>query len=326
MANYIDEFITPQTKKRTYASEANYRNDLAYWNILSLLILKSLERYEYSGLPEGVDVRMLEMSLIMNGTALIGNDPVYGLMALRCSPDGNLNVNGYNVGGYGTGLNGYNRHFTFYMKGDEKLPTTTRTTAEPDAVMFIDNAMKYPFYWRLQEKAMQLADTQRSLDVIARMLKAPLIITTDKKTVPDIVNVLQKIDSNIPYIVGINALPYDTMKTLDTGVKPESLSVLYDYYCNLQAQADELIGINGNPEQNKKERMIVDEVNSNNERVSVLAKEGLKWRKWALDNFNAWTGSNATVQLKFDNPVNYDYNEDERKGETEDEGNNTNEN
>lgn len=314
MSKFIEEFATPQTKKHSYASEANYRNDLAYWNILSLLILKALERYEYEGLPDEVDVRMLELSMIMNGTALIGRDPVYGLMSLRCSPDGNLNVNGYNVGGYGTGLNGYNRHFNFYIKGDEKLPTTT-TKGEADAVMFMDNAMKYPFYWRLQEKAMQLADTQRSLDVIARMLKAPLIITADKKTVPDIVNVLQKIDTNIPYIVGLNALPYDTMKTLDTGVKPESLSVLYDYYCNLQSQADELIGINGNPEQNKKERMLVDEVNSNNMRTGVLAKEGLKWRKWALDNFNAWTGSHATVKLKFDNPINYDYTEIEKEGE-----------
>lgn len=313
--NYIDLF---EKKNLTYTKRAKKRNDEEYINTLMLLMLRTLNCFEWSGLPETCNARMLEMALIMNGTAILAKDN--GYLTLISTPDGSLNVYGDPVGAYGYGLNGYNKHFNLYVEGSDNLPVINKQGGNIDAVMCKDNELMYPFANYLRTAAARISDTQRSLDVVARMLKAPAIITCDEKEVQNIKKVLEQVDINTPYILGIGALPYDTLKTLDTGVSPESLKVLYDYLCNLNSQVSELIGINSNPENNKRERMLVDEINSNNENTSLKLDIRLKEREKFCERVNKCFGLNVSVKAnknataELDNNFTNNYNK-EKEGD-----------
>lgn len=320
--NYAELF---EKKNLTYTKRAKKRNDEEYVNTFMLLLLRTLNCFEWVGMPETCNARMLEMALIMNGTGIIAKTD-NGYMTLISTPDGSLNVYGDPVGAYGYGLNGYNKHFNLYVDGADDVPAINKQSGIIDAVMCKDNELMYPFANYLRVYASRIADTQRSLDVVARMLKAPAIITCDERDVQNVKKVLEQIDINTPYILGIGALPYDTLKTIDTGVSPESLKVLYDYLCNLNSQASELIGVNSNPEQNKRERMLVDEINVNNADTSLKLDIRLKERQAFCKRVNDAFGLNISVKAnaqneEFANNAKEPYNDDKEDEEINNERN-----
>lgn len=116
-------------------------------------------------------------------------------------------------------------------------------------------------------------------------------------------------------------MPYDTLKVLDTGIKAENLKVLYDYLTDLKGQMDELISINSNPSAEKRERLLVDEVNANNDSTAYTIDARLKQRQKDAEIANKFFGLNIEVTL------NEDYNEDVKKEEdfTNEEGRDDNE-
>lgn len=303
--NYITNFTNYLNGKLTRKQRAKLRDDEEFLNTYTGLMLQSINRFKWTGLPDTCNSRMLECALQLNGTAIIARvDGSY--LTLISTPDGSLNVYGEPVGAYGYGLNGYNKHFNLYVDGSENAPlTVNKQGGEIDAVMFKDNELYYPFANFLRLGAERLTDVQRSIDVVVRMLKAPALITAQEKDVQNIKSILEDFDINTPYILGIGGAPYDTMKVIDTGAKAENLKVLYDYLTDLQGQMNELLGINSNPSNNKRERLLVDEVNANNEATEYTINARLNQRKKDAEIASRFFGLNIEVDL------NNEYNEKE---------------
>lgn len=320
--NYITTCTDFINGKATRKQKAKLRNDIEFTNTYTGLMLKSINRFKWEGLPDTCNTRMLECALQLNGTALLAKVNG-GFLTLIATPDGSLNVYGEPVGAYGYGLNGFNQHFNLYVEGSENniVPALNAESGQIDAVLFKDNELYYPFANYLRIGAERLTDVQRSIDVLARMLKAPGIITAQQKDVQNIQQTLENIDINTPYILGLGGLPYDTLKVLDTGIKAENLKVLYDYLTDLKGQMDELISINSNPSAEKRERLLVDEVNANNDSTAYTIDARLKQRQKDAEIANKFFGLNIEVTL------NEDYNEDVKNEEdfTNEEGRDNNE-
>lgn len=319
MALYVDKLI-----KKSEKQKAKYENGVEYENTYIDLLLSSLDTFQWEGLPDTCNERMLELSLNVNGSALIAK--VNGsLLTLIASPDGSLNVYGDPVGAWGTGFNGFNQHFNLYVDGGVNTLPINTTDGEINAVLCLDNKLMYPFNNFLKQSAWRIADSQRSIDVIARMLKSPTMITCEEKYVETVKKILEDTSINTPFILGMGGLPYDTFQVLDTGANPESLKTLQDYRENLISQIREKMGISNNPEADKQERLLVDEVNVNNKQTELSVSARLKERQKFAERCNKFFGTNISVSCaNLENDEETDYNEKE-DGENDDR-NNTEEN
>lgn len=58
------------------------------------------------------------------------------------------------------------------------------------------------------------------------------------------------------------------------------------------------LGINNNSQEGKKERLVVDEINSNNQNINLNAQIGLLTRQEACKNFNEMYGTNISCEMR----------------------------
>jgi hypothetical protein len=105
--------------------------------------------------------------------------------------------------------------------------------------------------------------------------KSPIAVVSDKRALLD---ELEKLDFNVPYT-------------------PESYWYDFDKTFNLILT---MLGINNNFETNKKERMIVDEVNANNELVNLFTELRLYYRTKAVKEINEQFGLNMSIHMRHD--------------------------
>lgn len=312
-----------QIQKLTQRQKAKKKNVDEYNNTFADLLLATVEAFQWHDLPETCNERMLETALTFNGMAMIAE--IEGaLFTLIATPDGSLNLYGDPTGGYGYGLNGYNQHFNFYIEGADKYQDGTKPINEigtrPNAVFCKDNKYMYPFVNYLTSEAQRIADAQRSLDVIAHMLKSPTILNTDEKSVQNVKQVLNDLDNNTLYILGIGGLPYENLKAIDTGAKAENLEKLYDYREHLIGKIYEKIGVTSNPAFNKKERSLVDEIGANNLATTLTLEARLKERQIFCEKVNKFFGTNISVSSRYlDYIEDKEDNEDEEKEEEKNE-------
>lgn len=284
--------------------KSDYDNMITFQAELSGLINDALHRYKYSGLPDTAPQRLIEMNFLFRAWA--GLADVDGVkLALMFSPDGKLNINGDPAGAYGYGFNGFNKHFNVYIPGaDSDVMTKTAAgydyNVKPDAVIARANDLAYPEIFILVQAAERISDAMRTMDVIAQASKSPLIITCDDRQAEEVKRVLNAVDDNAYKIVGLGAMPFDTFKVFDTGAKPENLLTLWEYRENIINEAREKLGIISNPAAKKRERLIVDEVNANNQQTMINLDKGLEARQKFCENINKLWGLNVSVEINFD--------------------------
>lgn len=114
--------------------------------------------------------------------------------------------------------------------------------------------------------ALRIADVIRTADVRLINHKAPLILNMTEEQKASYKRYMSRVLGNEPYIS-----VYDSEFQKPVTATPNDVAwlndELYGYISLILTQFLNRHGINGNPETNKKSRLIVDEVNSNNEFV-----------------------------------------------------------
>lgn len=289
---------TDNLLKMTQRQKSKKKNNDELMNVKMRLILMRLKTFKWSGLPDTCNERMLELSLMQNGFGMFRNIDGH-IVNLIATPDGSLNIYGDPTGLWGYGLNGYNKHGLTYIEGGENLLPMNQQSGTVDTVMVKDNDLAFPFMSYVDAYAQRIADTQRSMDVVTSMLQSPCLITCTEEDRSKIIRVLTEIDEKCPWIVGINAAPYDSLKVLDTGAKPETLTTLKEYKDNLESEYAMLCGINSNPSIDKKERLIVPEVDANNDQTELCVVSALEERQKACRIANKFFGLNLSCEMRY---------------------------
>lgn len=293
--DYLDTWLKGQ--KLTKRQRATLHNDLEFRNTLNSLLLMTLSCFTYEHTPETFNPRMFEMSNITGGSAILAKLDNGAYVTLKAAPDGSLNLYGDVVGAYGYGMNGFNKHFNLFIPGEKKIYTIGKQDGPVNAILCKDSELMYPFINYIISSALRIADTKRSIDVLAYRLKSPNIITCDENRVKDVEAILNNIDDNVTDIVGIGTLPYDKLDSIDTGANPASMAALYDHLSNLESEIMEKIGIYSNPSDRKKERDLVDEVNANNEQTDINIFTRLKTRQEFCNYCNEFWGLDINVKI-----------------------------
>lgn len=279
--------LMPQLSRK---KAENYRNLAEYRNVYMQLLNLALSSFEWKNLPETCNERWLEISLLTSGMAGFADDPERGLVALRASASSGT----YNIYGEPSkirlyGFNGYNREFVCYMQGSDN--------SQAKAVICRDNPTVYPYISYINTYALRISDLLRSIDVATRKLKIPYFIQADQSQAPAIEQLLNDIDDNVDKVITANATDPEAFKVWPTRIDPGVLKAMWESLDNIDGRIREILGITSAPNQDKKERLIKDEVNSNNMFTDANIQQRLRQRQIFAETVNSHFGLNISVEL-----------------------------
>ena len=263
---------------RKRATLSDLLNDLTYRTHYDKNRLICLNEYEWSGLPDGIESRHIERLLFSPGFAVFFRDPEMSYMCLEGSPDGRINVYGDPLGYRVHGV-GYQRH----VKAD-------------DCVIIRNNLLALPTEPFIQHYVNKITEAERTMDVNIKACKTPVVFACDDKDVLTFKRIFQQVDGNVPAIFADRGLNLDSIQAFLTGVKFMG-NELMDYKRSVESDLLTFIGQNNTPV-DKKERLITDEAESNNQLIASFAELQFSARQDACKVINEKFGLSVSVRKR----------------------------
>lgn len=269
-------------KRKAYMECAEYQNHVAFTQYYRRLTELSLSMFEWTGLPETVDPRYLELALFKNGSAVFFLDEAIGHLALKCAANGKLNVYDVPMIRRAYASNGYNNTLT-YKNSVIIYNNYLRTNSVTDVEMF----------------SKRLADLDRAIEVNANAQKTPILIQCDENQRLTMENLYRQYDGNTPVIFGVKGLDeLGTLKVMTTGA-PYVADRLYTLKTQIWNEALTYLGIS-NTNIQKKERLISDEVIRSQGGTIASRYSRLESRRQACEQINDMFGLNIWCNYRQD--------------------------
>lgn len=241
----------------------------------------ALNLYEWDGLPEGMEGRHIEQALLLQGQCFFYDHETLGLICLPCSNSGQMNVYGEPtrilVSGHGFSEN---RHIT-------------------DGVRIINNPRVIPTDITLQYFCTKLAQIDSTMNTNLIQQKVPFIFATSKENELTIKNLYAKMYTGEPAIFVDQSLLNQNGDLNIQSVSCEApyiIDKLQEHRFEIEKELLTFLGINTTIE--KKERLLQDETNANNEQITLNVEIGLRERERACDEINEKFGLNLSVYAK----------------------------
>lgn len=267
----------PKSKKQRWASaELNNKTYIDYYNRLMEL---ALNVFEWENLPPTVDERFLELTLYEMGYCLYFDDPIIGNLALACTIGGRLDVYRIPILRRAYAVNGYNK-----------------MCSAKDSVLIFNNYLHTPTLLTIELFARRLYEIERAIDVNVKGQKTPKAILSSEQQRLTMKNLFMQYDGNEPFIFGDKNLDIEGIKSLDIGSPfvADKLQILKHQIWN---EALTFLGIE-NSNQDKKERLVSDEVGSNYGNVEAQRNVMLNARRQAVKKINAMFGTDINVKFR----------------------------
>lgn len=268
-------------RKRTpWASfDMNNRTYTHYYNRLAEL---AISMFEWSGLPDSVDPRFLELTLFSDGMAVFFKDDVMDkYLALQTMIGGKLDV--YRIPKIRTAYapNSYN------VKLDET-----------NSVIIFNNMMHTNCLSDIELFAYKLYECDRTMFVNIKAQKTPVMITCDENQRLTMKNLYAQYDGNEPFIFGGKDIDMKKVQAITTGA-PYIADKMYETKTQIWNEAMTYLGIS-NVSMIKKERMVTDEVSRNMGSTVASRYTRLEMRKQACKQINKMFGLNIDVKYRAD--------------------------
>lgn len=269
-------------RRKTYFDESAILNNRTYVQYVNRLTELAISMFEWSGLPESVDSRYIELHLFSNGCMVYFDDEVMGNLCLDCTYNGGLDVYGYPIlrRAYSS-YNGYNR----LLKNS-------------NSVIIWNNLLHIPSEADIRAYARRLWMLDRIIDVNANAQKTPILVQGNEKQRLSLVNLYKEYDGNAPVIFGDSSLNTEGLKSISTGA-PYVADRIYELKTQIWNEALTYLGISNNNIQ-KKERLITDEVTRNQGGTVASRYSRLEARRQAVERINDMFGTNIKVNYRED--------------------------
>lgn len=264
-----------------------YINDDTYVDFLERLKKIAISMFEWVNLPESMDARYLEMCLYYLGqAALLKNDDDIFINTKACSA-GRINI--YELP---TEINCYSVEFNTNKKLYDGFAINDVNKIDPKdyCIYVLNNQNRCATAWTLELFAYRLYLAQRTADTNITVNKMPYLVAVPENQRLTMENLINQIDENRPAVFGTKELAStikDDLRVLPTN-PPFIADKLNDYKKEIWNEALTFLGINNLNE--KKERLITDETNSNNELINLNLQSYLTPRKEACKQFNKLFG------------------------------------
>lgn len=256
--------------------DAMILNSETYTDYLGRMKKICLSMFEWKNLPPSMNARFLEMCLYYNGQAAMLYDENYGYMNTMAADGGYINIYGLptEVQCYSFRFNQRRSLFTL-TSGEEK---------DKECILVMNNYERIPTQSTVILFAKRLAEAQRTADVNIQAQRTPILIATDQKQYFTLKKMYEEYDGNTPAIFADkNLIDPNSLKAIKTEA-PFIAQNIMDYKREIWNEFLTTMGISNLSE--KRERMISNEVDSNNELINLNLQALLAPRKEACQLFN----------------------------------------
>lgn len=263
-------------------------NDDTYYDYLRRMKMIVLSMFEWK-LPKGMDERYLERCLYYKGMASLLEVPEFGYLNTQCSSNGYLNIYGYpsalNCMTY-NGLHWYRNLFTTLGENEE----TIKNQREDECVLVLNDWEGMPTAFTIEQFAYRLYLAQRTCDVNLSAQRTPVMVVCSDKQRLTMQNLYSQYDGNQPFIFGDKdaSINENSLKALKTDA-PYICDKVTIYKKEIWNEFLQFIGVNS-IDVEKKERLITDEANQNNEVINLYLQSRLAPRQKACEQFNELFG------------------------------------
>ena len=261
------------TKRLQRVSDNNF---MLLYNKYKLL---ALNLFEWNGLPDEIKPHHIEKALYSYGACCLTEEHG-GYIVLGCTESGELNVMSepvsYIANGYG-----------FTKKVNVK-----------NTPICLNNDLRLSTHIYVEEYARKMNEVEKSINANIKQQKFPWLITTTKNNEFSMKTLYNKIETGEPIIYGSRDIDADSIKAFSTNT-PYVVDKLSQYRYELEREILTFFGLNNNFE--KKERLLVDEINSNNEFITSNVDIMLKSREDFCKEVNEKYGLNISVKKKYGN-------------------------
>lgn len=254
-------------KKKTFFEESAALNTLSYQAYVDRITEIAISVFDWSGMPDTVDTRFLELAFFTYGKVCAFEDEV-GILILPFNPDAN-----FNVYGNPTKAEVFSPFNAFH-----------RSVYAKEAIFGYNNMIRTNSMDMSRLFALRLYNIDRIIDVNANSLKSPVMITCDEEQRLTLLNLFKEVDGNAPVIFGSKNIDLRAIAALNlnTNYVGDKLTELKTNIWN------EMLTYNGVPNVaiNKRERLVSDEVNRGMGGTLACRYSKLKARQQFADEIN----------------------------------------
>ena len=233
--------------------------------------------FEFKNLPEFIDVSYLNKTLLRNGSIAFFKDEVLGLIALPYDVIGNFDIYGRPVTIMARAANG-----TYYKK-----------LTRDEFVIMYDNNGRYPIFLDICQMAERIALSKRTIDVNIVQQRTPRIWKTSQDKKRTLQDMLSNIDGMEENIATYESIDIDDMNVV-LAPAPFVADKIDLHLDKEWAEFYRLIGVANLVEQ-KKERMIRDEMSASQGGTIASRFSRFEPRKRAIDEINKKFGTDIEV-------------------------------
>lgn len=275
-------------------------NDATYFDYLERFKRIALSMFEWVNLPKSMNARWLERCLYYNGQASLLKTKDYGFINTNCSSSGKINIYGLP-----TRLNCYSFEFQSIRKlytGLNPLDTEKQREAKEtnECILVLNNWEGIPTCRTMELFAYRLYEAEMTAMTNIKAQKTPVLVVVDEKQRLMMENLYSQFDGNQPFIFGDSGqFNTDILKAIKTDA-PFIADKVMEYKKEIWNEALTYLGVN-NIMLEKKERLVTDEANSNNELINLNLQSFLAPRLEACRQFNEkfnLTGTDKEISVR----------------------------
>ena len=250
----------------------NYRRIYDYYKMLAL------NMFTWENLPETMDSRYIENAVYEHGLCLVNDDKDLGLISVPCSYGANMNINGESTEVITSGYN--------YVK-------TVKYINNDNCVLIRNNDLAKPTRDYIANYAERMLEVEMCIRANINQQKFPWFINATEKTKKSLQLIFDKVENFEPFILANREIMGEAPLEVLTMSTPYVADKLNAYKYELEREILSFLSLNNNFE--KKERLLTDEVNSNNDFIHTNAMLMYKVRLQACEQINKKFGLNVRV-------------------------------
>lgn len=264
----------------SYESISKQLNRRVYTNYYYRLMLISKALFKWENLPNNINEKWIENFLYSEGSCIFFKDETLGYMVTKFTTAGRLNY--------------YDEPTTVRAYATDY--TSTEHENNVDCIIIRNNDDSIPTFPTIQLYAHDLTNIKRTIDTNIIAQKIPYIILCSDKQKLSLKQLIRQANDNEPYIYGDKNLDLSEIKAMKTEV-PIVFDKLQIQKNNVWNECLTFLGIN-NANTDKRERLVTNEVEANNESIIINGDVMLKARQEACKLINKMFGLNISVRRR----------------------------
>ena len=267
----------------SYKSVAQMANNMTFSYYYYKLMLIARALFDWEGLPNNMDERWIEKYLFTSGKCIFFKDPTLGYMVAGLAQQGSINC--------------YGDPTTVLPVAENYTYNGPKLVNGENCYVIRNNDLMLPNFPIVRHYSYKLTNIDRAIDTNIEAMKTPIIVRCSDKQRLSLKNAINQRKDNEPVIwANDQANISDMVSTLETNapivfpqLQTQKHMILNEIFTDL--------GIN-NANMDKRERMVANEVEANNEQVKASEDVLLRCRQEACKEINKIFGLNISVRRR----------------------------